>query len=97
MLPFKLIPQSVFISANLIPVTWLGFFVSLFQNFLSAEVQQSDQFEKRDIRSGWFSLLLPPIPLEIGVTSLLQQWPCGRSVAAFWEIMSQSRAAHVVC
>lgn len=47
--------------------------MSLFQNFFTAEVQQSEQLEERDIRSGWFGLLLPPVPLEIGVISLLWQ------------------------
>lgn len=57
--------------------------MSLFQNFFAAEVQQSEQFEERDIRSGWFGLLLPPVPLAIWVTSLLWQQPCGHPVATF--------------
>lgn len=48
-------------------------FMLLFQNFHIAEVQQSEQFEERGIWSGRFGLLLPPISLHIGVTSLL--WP----------------------
>lgn len=66
----------------------------LFQNFLTAEVQQSEQFEERGIWSGRFGLLLPPISLQTGVTSLL--WPCGCCVA-FWEIRSQSRAPCGMC
>lgn len=38
-----------------------SFFV-LFQNFLTAEVQQSEQFEERDIWNGWCGLSLLPLP-----------------------------------
>lgn len=41
----------------------------LFQNFHTAEVQQSDQSKERGIWSGRFGLLLPPISLHMGVTS----------------------------